>query len=69
MSLCRSAGFSIDRPKIVIGLIMMITLSFLFPLPKIITAADPENMPEVIQPNRVFYDHVKNFEVILSQQI
>src|SRR4030067_2113078 len=51
--------FSIDHPKTVIGIVLAITLVFLFQLQKIEIDADPENMLEESQPERVFYAEVK----------
>src|SRR4030067_2618588 len=51
--------FSIDHPKTVIGIVLAITLVFLFQFPKIEIDTDPENMLEKTQPERVFYAEVK----------
>lgn len=45
-SLRRLVAFSIDYPKTVIGIVLAITLVFLFQLPKIKIDTDPENMLE-----------------------
>jgi len=58
-SLRRLVAFSIDYPRIVIGIVLAITLLFLFQLPKIEIDTDPENMLEKTQPERLFYDEVK----------
>ena len=58
-SLRRLVTFSIDYPKTVIGIVLAITLVFLFQLPKIEIDTDPENMLEKTQPERVFYAEVK----------
>jgi len=51
--------FSIDHPKLVIILTVVITGLFLFQFQKVHIDTDPENMLEVDQPDRVFYDQVK----------
>jgi hydrophobe/amphiphile efflux-3 (HAE3) family protein len=51
--------FSIDHPKLVIALTLLITAVFLLQFPKIHIDTDPENMLEAEQPDRVFYDQVK----------
>ena len=58
-SLRRLVTFSIDYPKTGIGIVLAITLVFLFQLPKIKIDTDPENMLEETQPERVFYGEVK----------
>lgn len=45
--------FSIDHPRTVIGLVLAVTLLFLFQLPKIQIDTDPENMLEETQPLRI----------------
>ncbi|MFQ5648737.1 MAG: RND family transporter [bacterium] len=52
--------FSIDHPKMVIILTLILTGLFLFQLPRAHIDTDPENMLEVRQPDRVFYDQIKN---------
>jgi predicted RND superfamily exporter protein len=51
--------FSIDHPKLVIILILVLTGLFLFQFPKANIDTDPENMLEAQQPDRVFYDQIK----------
>lgn len=51
--------FSIDHPKWVIGLTLVITGLFLFQFPKAHIDTDPENMLEAHQPDRVFYEQIK----------
>jgi predicted RND superfamily exporter protein len=51
--------FSIDHPKLVITLTLILTGLFLFQFPKAHIDTDPENMLESHQPDRVFYDQVK----------
>ena len=51
--------FSIDHPKLVIVLTLIITGLFLFQFPKAHIDTDPENMLETHQPDRVFYDQIK----------
>ena len=55
----RLTRFSLDRPKTVLGLSVLITALFLTQFPKIKTDTDPENMLDVSQPDRVFYDELK----------
>ena len=53
-----------NHPKLVIVLTLIITGLFLFQFPKAHIDTDPENMLEVHQPDRVFYDQVKkNFGI------
>jgi len=59
MLLRRLTEFSLDRPKTVIGLALLITVLFLLQFPKITIDTDPENMLEADQPDRVLYDRVK----------
>jgi len=51
--------FALDRPKTVIGLVLIVTFLFASQFPKIKIDTDPENMLEADQPDRVFYDRVK----------
>ncbi|MFQ5798218.1 MAG: RND family transporter [Bacteroidota bacterium] len=51
--------FSIDHPKLVIALTLIVTGLFLFQFPKAHIDTDPENMLEVHQPDRIFYDQIK----------
>ena len=51
--------FSIDHPKLVIVGTVLITAIFLYQFPKASIDTDPENMLEVHQPDRVFYDQIK----------
>ena len=59
MPLRRLTEFSLDRPRTVIGLTVLITVLFLVQFPRITIDTDPENMLEADQPDRVLYDHVK----------
>lgn len=52
--------FSIDRPKTVIGLLTLITILFGLQFPSITIDADPENMLEASQDDRVFYNQTKD---------
>ncbi|MFQ6093727.1 MAG: RND transporter, partial [bacterium] len=51
--------FSIEHPKTVIILTLLVTLIFLSQFPRAVIDTDPENMLEADQPDRVFYDRVK----------
>ncbi|MFQ6040696.1 MAG: outer membrane lipoprotein-sorting protein [Candidatus Poribacteria bacterium] len=51
--------FSIDHPKTVIFIILVITMIFMAQFVRIKIDTDPENMLETDQPDRVFYDRVK----------
>jgi hypothetical protein len=51
--------FSIDRPKITIALAVIITALFTTQFSNIAVDADPENMLEANQSDRVFYDTTK----------
>ena len=55
----RAAYWSIDHPKWTIVLTLAITFLFLIQFPKAIIDTDPENMLEEDQPDRVFYNQVK----------
>ena len=59
MSLERLTKFSLDYPKTVIGLMLLITLFFALQLPSITIDTDPENMMEADQADRLTYDRVK----------
>ena len=51
--------FSIDRPKTVLGLMTLVTILFGLQFPSVTIDADPENMLEADQADRVFYDQTK----------
>ena len=51
--------FSLDRPKTVIGLAIILTLLFALQFPRITIDTDPENMLEADQPDRVLYNRIK----------
>lgn len=51
--------FSIDHPKMVVILTLVLTGLFLFQFPKAQIDTDPENMLEAHQPDRLFYDQIK----------
>ncbi len=51
--------FSIDRPKTTIALCVFLTALFAFQFPNITVDADPENMLEADQPDRVLYNATK----------
>lgn len=51
--------FSMDHPKLVVILTLILTGLFLFQFPKAHIDTDPENMLEAHQPDRVFYDQIK----------
>ncbi len=55
----RMTTFSMDRPKTVIALSLLLTILFGIQFPRITIDADPENMLEADQPDRVFYNRVK----------
>jgi len=59
MKLKQLTYFSINHPKLVIFLTLIITGLFLFQFPKAHIDTDPENMLEADQPDRVFYDQIK----------
>lgn len=52
-------AFSIDRPKTTIALFSFLTILFGLQFPGITVDADPENMLEADQSDRVFYDQIK----------
>lgn len=51
--------FSLDHPRTVLVLIGLVTAVFLWQFPSMTIDTDPENMLEVDQPDRVFYDGFK----------
>src|SRR3972149_7354635 len=51
--------FALNRPKTVIGLVLVATVLFASQFPRIKIDTDPENMLEADQPDRVFYDRMK----------
>ncbi|MFQ5829721.1 MAG: RND family transporter [Candidatus Methylomirabilia bacterium] len=51
--------FSVDHPRLVLVLTLLVTLLFAAQFPRIRIDTDPENMLEADQPERVFYRHVK----------
>ena len=55
----RMTKFSMDRPKTVIGIVVLLTILFAIQFPKITIDADPENMLEADQADRAFYNQVK----------
>ena len=55
----RVTKYSLDHPKTVIGVVILLTIFFGFQFPKITIDTDPENMLEPDQPERVLYDRVK----------
>ena len=52
--------FSIDRPKTVIALMTLITVLFGLQFPNVTIDADPENMLDADQADRVFYNQTKD---------
>jgi predicted RND superfamily exporter protein len=59
MQLKKITEFSISHPKLVIVLTLILTGLFLLQFPKAHIDTDPENMLEVHQADRVFYDQIK----------
>lgn len=59
MTLKKLTYFSINHPKLVIALTLIITGLFLFQFPNAHIDTDPENMLEPDQSDRVFYDQMK----------
>ena len=51
--------FSMDKPWVTIGAILVITAVFLLQFPKISIDTDPENMLQVDQVDRAYYDEIK----------
>lgn len=51
--------WTIDHPRWTLVLSAVITLGFLAPFPRVVVDTDPENVLEPDQPDRVFYDRVK----------
>lgn len=58
-SLSRLTLFSLEWPKTVIGLVILLTVLFGSQFPRVIIDTDPENMLEPDQPERVLYNRVK----------
>jgi len=52
--------FSIDRPKTVIALMSLVTILFGLQFPSVTIDADPENMLDADQADRVFYNQTKD---------
>ena len=52
-------ALSLDYPKTVIMITLVITLLFMIQFPKITIDTDPENMLEETQSDRIFYDRMK----------
>ncbi len=55
----RMTKFSLDRPKTVIALAIVVTVLFSTQFPRIKIDTDPENMLEANQPDRVLYNRIK----------
>ncbi len=55
----RITVFALNRPRTVIGAILLLTILFGLQFPKIIIDTDPENMLEASQTDRMFYDSFK----------
>jgi predicted RND superfamily exporter protein len=52
--------FSIDRPKTVIAIMTLVTILFGLQFPSVTIDADPENMLDADQADRVFYNQTKD---------
>lgn len=52
--------FSVERPKSVIAVIVILTLFFLIQFPKIVTDTDPKNMLPATSPVRVYNDQMES---------
>lgn len=57
--LSKVTKFSMDKPWITIGMILVVTAVFLLQFPKITIDTDPENMLQVDQVDRAYYDKIK----------
>ncbi len=55
----RMVIFSMDRPKTVIGILSLLTVLFALQFPRITIDADPENMLEANQTDRLYYNQIK----------
>jgi hypothetical protein len=55
----RLTVFAVDRPKLVIGILLGATVLFALQFPSIRIDTDPENMLEAGQPDRVLYNEIK----------
>ena len=55
----RNFSYSMDRPKTVLGLLTLLTVLFASQFPRITIDADPENMLEPGQTDRVYYNQIK----------
>src|SRR3989338_1124157 len=53
--------FSVNHPRLVIGLTLVLTLLFAAQLPKIKTDTDPKNMLPVTSPVRQYNDQVEGW--------
>jgi predicted RND superfamily exporter protein len=58
-AIMRLVEFSINRPKLIIFLTIIVTLLFAIQFPKIRIDTDPENMLKADEPIRVFHKNVK----------
>src|SRR3990172_5371961 len=56
----RLTKYSLDHPKAIIGIVILLTALFGSQFTKITIDTDPENMLELDQPERVLYNRVKN---------
>ena len=56
----RLTKFSLDRPRTIIGFVLILTVLFGLQFPRIQIDTDPENMLEADQPDRVLYDQIKD---------
>jgi len=56
----RITRFSMDRPYVTLGVVLILTIFFGLQFSKIHIDTDPENMLEPDQPDRIFYDSVKD---------
>ncbi len=58
-ALMKLVEFSVDRPKLVVLLILIFTILLGIQFPKIKIDTDPENMLRKDEPVRIFHDKVK----------
>ncbi|HEX9745089.1 MAG TPA: MMPL family transporter [bacterium] len=56
----RIVKYSMDKPYVILVVILALSIVFVLQFPKIHIDTDPENMLEPDQPDRVFYDRVKD---------
>ncbi|HBI22837.1 MAG TPA: RND transporter, partial [Nitrospiraceae bacterium] len=60
---------SVDRPKLIIAAIIVLTIFFLVQFPKIVTDTDPKNMLPATSPVRVYNDEMESLFALHKDMI